>query len=487
MYKAFAVFLILAISIFAVELRLDCSERRVAHADEGEQALCYIKLYQTNSYKYSPEGAHGGILYYWAYFIKKTESLFRSPNHEISSLRKTLLPIFLLSILAFFALKSQVNFACISIAIAGWSVSALSILYSLYFVQEIFFCLFVFLAMSYLYLAITRQKLGDFIALGLACGLAQSSKETFVIVLFALLIPSIILAYKSKLKLNYSLAKKAGISFALALLVYITLYSSFGTNPKGIVDGIASYLHFFEKSQSEIHSKEFLYYTKILFFQKSQGVYFGEFAITIFALLGALIGYIKREKIINYISSFCVIYFLILSLISYKTPWLLLSLIMPMCVLFGYAFSVGILHKNKAIKCLSFIVLVLTLHIKTNSSILATQRFAMDPRNPFIYVHTVGDLKNFLSRIEQIKTQNPEASISFDMKNSPFPIPYYLIKYKNISYNDIAKLKNAQVIVTDNPELKDNFDSENYQEEFYGLRENLIIYLYIEKILLRKL
>ncbi len=346
MYRAFAVFAILLIAVFAIKLRVESSSARLAHADEGEQAWTFLKLYNTGEYTYSPEGAHGATLYYWAYFTKKIEGAFREPRVEIVDLRLTLVPIFLLSILAFFCLKSQVDFGVLGVGVLAWGVSALSVLYSLYFVQEIFFALGVFLAMSYFYLAISRQKITDFVFLGLACGFAQATKESFVIVLGALFLPCVFLLRYERVKLNVKLLKSVMLSALCGLVVYAIFYSSFGANPRGIVDGIVSYLHFFDKAQGVEHSKDFLYYARILFLQKSQGVYFGECAISIFAIIGAILGFIKRHSLMKFIASFCFMYFLILSLIPYKTPWLLLSLIMPMCILFGYAFWEGLKSKN---------------------------------------------------------------------------------------------------------------------------------------------
>ncbi len=117
----------------------------------------------------------------------------------------------------------------------------------------------------------------------------------------------------------------------------------------------------------------------------------------------------------------------------------------------------------------------------------ACVRFANDARNLFTYVHTTGDAKNLLKRIHQAKELYPEVKVAFDMKNSPFPLPYYLLKYDNIVYDENLENIKAEIVLTDKVEIAENIDNDFYQEELYGLRENLIIYLYIKREIFEKI
>jgi len=460
-------------------------EKRLAHADESEQASTYLKLKLENEYNYNPHGPHGPILYYYTNLFSDIFDI----EDTIENLRKALFPILIFSCLALLLISIKSSFLTGSLAVLFYGLSVISIIYTSYFVHESFFALFTFLFLHTLYFCVQKPSWKNFVLLGFFIGLMQSTKETSVIVFCATLFPFVLLEVKSK----FSVSKNSKYIFATAisaLLVYVAFYSSFGKNWNGVIDGFLSYTHFAEKSSSVAHTKEFFYYFKLFLPFKHGGIYFGEFALFIATIIGIAFSFINKNSYFRFLSIFCMFYITLLSLIDYKTPWLLLSLVLPMCAVSGYGLASLFEKKNFWSKILFFVLLFGTIYWQSKQ-IFLIKRYANDPRNPYIYVHTVGDYKNFLLRMEKAhQIKGDDLKTSFYMRHSPWPSPWYLRQIKGTTYHNRPnkKIKDSHIIITDNT-MQDNlnFDKSLYQEEFYGLRENLILTVYIKKNLFEEI
>lgn len=526
MKKFFAIFLY-AIFIIAMlfsiptafEMRTKNAEIRAVHADEGEQTFTFAKLYQNNDYKYNPEGPHGPVLYYWAKVFLPKE---KAQTYEVQDVRKTLFPIFaitLFSVFGFglFAGKSdKINplamFSTATFATILLMYSSLSMIYSTYFVQETFFALFsLWLAGSFYWLVKSRSIISA-IAFGASFGLLQSAKETSIIVLastFAGLTLLLISQKKEKNSAQIKDIKSLGILKNLnlffvalfsAFLFYAIFYSSFGANWQGIVDGVKSYIHFFQKSGSVAHTKDYFYYIKLLSGQTSEGVFFGETAIFALSILGTIFAFIKKNSFVKYIAGFSWANILILSFIGYKTPWLLLAPITSLVIVSGYALTVLIFFKtskipiwaNLLIKILILIGVSYLLNFQYQIAKNATLKYASAPRNPFLYVHTVKNSERLVRRVKECataaKSLNQEFKVLVLTKNSPWPLPWQLIRVDGVQFssnqsdaNDASKY--TIVIFDDEFEgtFKNKFPEQNWVEEYFGLRENLLLHSFTNR------
>lgn len=348
-------------------------------------------------------------------------------------------------------------------------------------------------------------------------------------------------------------ARRLSVLSGLALVgfaaIFCPFYSSFGENPSGMLDAFLSYGHFADKSQSAEHAQGALYYLKLLTLQKSEGVWFGELpvfalflasaaAAAFFALRGKLScerlklpwqgpgkrasgtsaqkfagGARKPERaplkgtkaqsvrecarteipdiiFVLYMGLTAAINVLELSAVSYKTPWLLLAPLTLMCAVAGWG-AAKILFKKRSWLALALLAgVLLLLWWQTGLSKMAAGRFHTDPRNPFLYSHTVADFANLVKRIEncsKFSEYGIDMPVAFATKNSPWPAPWFLRKYRNVGFwnSDIPKnLEIFEIVVCDSPfedEVSKRLEGKGYVSEYFGLRKNLILRAWVKK------
>lgn len=502
----------------ACDMRLYNLENRALHADESEQSFTFAGLYFNGEYKYNANGPHGPVLYY--YPLKFVDKSF-DETLDTRLLRRTLLPIFLATCaLAFFAMLTRANsdkrelfiksnpalgrLAGGVFAALFLGLSSLSQIYSTYFIQEPFFALFSLLLCLASFAFIKGPGALSALAVGLCAGLLQSAKETSIIVFAAIVgawIFSLLNLKNPAPQLKALLSKNSALYAAAALagflLVYCLFYSSFFSNPAGVLDGIKSYAHFFGKSVSEVHTKGFGYYFGLLAGFKSQGAIFGETAIFALAIAGSVLAYLRKNDFIKFISAFGWLNVLALSLIGYKTPWLLLAPVTALALPAGYAVSAAIFSviglKNKffaaAVKiCLLACVLAL-FNLQYKEAKNASRDYASDPRNPFLYVHTLKSQEGLVKRIyDCAKVRGDKFKALCLSKNSPWPLPWQTLKLDAVEYlKDIPANfapENFDIVIFDSnfdAPLSAAFPEDEWIGEFFGLRENLLLRVYVKR------
>ncbi len=510
---------ILAIILFVVAVTscffgsLYNIENRAIHADEAEQATTFLKLYRDGEYKYNPNGPHGPTLYYWALLAENITEKASPEKVEISQLRKLQLPILALAILSFFLLSAEFGLVASFCAAAMFASTGLAQIYGAYFVQEIIFAVAIFLSATFAWRFIKHNTALNALLLGVSAGLAQATKETSVIAFASIFLAAIILClfdFKTRKNIKNIFSKSSlqicALAFSTFALVVALFYSSFGENPVGIFDAFKSYfIHFFDKASMPEHSAGTLFYIKLLFVQKSSGAYFGEIIITIFALLGTILAAIKfaicaddksRQSATTafFFALASLINIVILCCISYKTPWLLLSPMMMMCVPAGY--FIGEVFKLQKVFALAFAAIIAgAMYYQYTLTHNAVQRFNSDPRNPFIYSHTVSDEKNLYSRLldcVKFSSYKNDIPIAFVGKVSPWPLPWQLRNQPNVGFWQSApkNINDFDVVIADAftlPEVVKSIDTKQYSTDLFGLRKNTILTVFIKKDIFEKI
>ncbi len=494
-------------------------ENRAIHADESEQASTFLKLYRDGEYRYNPNGPHGPTLYYWANTVEKLTNCTAPETLQIERLRKIMLVMSVIAVVSFLMILPDMSLCACLLSSAVFVCTSLAQIYGAYFVQEIIFAEGVFLSTLWTFKFLNRQNIINAVMFGLSAAIAQASKETSVIAFASIFIALAFLAIidktsRAQLRNLTKSLKKCVLALAAFCAVVTLAYSSFGENPKGIIDVFRSYYtHFFDKAGMQEHSADALFYIKLLFIQKSAGAYFGEILITLLAVVGsatAFSSYLNRTKTSSIWAdksnedknSLIVIFFVvcavanifILSLIKYKTPWLILSPMMLLCVPAGFALSKVVeMRPIKAIPLLLLMSVAFFYQKKLTDN--AVVRFNSDPRNPFIYSHTVSDEKNLFERLKQCiefsKYKN-DIPIAFVGKVSPWPLPWQLRNQNNVGYwtNTPENINDFDVVITDAFSLADvlkKLDTKQYSSDLFGLRKNTILTVFIKKDIFEKI
>ena len=115
-------------------------------------------------------------------------------------------------------------------------------------------------------------------------------------------------------------------------------------------------------------------------------------------------------------------------------------------------------------------------------------RFNSDPRNPFIFSHTVSDENNLLNRILECAKYSEYGSdipVAFVGKVSPWPLPWQLRRFPNAGYWNSApeNLRQFEVVMADVFTVRDVAQNlgKGYVSDLFGLRKNTIITLFIKR------
>ncbi len=494
----FAILLLSVSLIFGFSGILNNLQNRAIHADESEQASTFLKLYETGEYKYNPNGPHGPTLYYWANCALKLTGNQPADSIEMKSLRMAMLPIMIMAIALIFMLTADIGLCACMCSASAFISTSLAQIYGTYFVQEIIFAVFIFATTASAWRFIKAPSIKNAIWLGLTAGFAQATKETSVIAYVSIILSILITALvnvgiKNKLKecSFKNFAKQIGICAVVFIVVCCAWYSSFGSNWQGIVDAFKSYyIHFFDKAGNSNHAGETLFYVKLLLVQKSQGAYFGEAFFSALALIGFVISIFNARKntcdaCVMFFGANAIITIIILSSITYKTPWLILSPVMLFSVCAGYAlYKIFSMPVKFSIPVIAILVGIYWYYQYPNTN-MAVKRFHSDSRNPFIYAHTVADaqrLHEFIVKASEFSKYKKQMPVAFvcNASVSPWPMPWLLRNLENTGYyNNIPEnIKIFEIIAFDSHsaiEVSKKINLDEYNGDIFGLRDGTTI------------
>ena len=136
------------------------------------------------------------------------------------------------------------------------------------------------------------------------------------------------------------------LALAVAALVAVLFYSSFLTNPRGPLDSLLAFRHYFDRSGGDgsaaLHQQPWYYYLKLLCYTKNApGPWWSEGLILALAAVGITASVRGRvpAPIHPDLAFFLALYTLALTaafaLIPYKTPWNLLGFLHGMILMAG--------------------------------------------------------------------------------------------------------------------------------------------------------
>ncbi len=223
------------------------------------------------------------------------------------------------------------------------------------------------------------------------------------------------------------------ISAASALIfVYLSIlfFSSFFTYAEGIGKAFEAYA-IWTKTGNKDHT---------------QNGYFGylkwgmkvEAPILIISALGILISLLKgRHRVAMFTGLWGLGLFLAYTIIPYKTPWLALSYLLPLCIIAGYA--IGELYAAKDIRLR---VLAAALAI-SGFSLLGYQTYQHnfirydDDEMPYVYAHTRRGFLDLIREIEHYSEKSGKGKAATINIVSPdyWPMTWYLVGYSQANFH----------------------------------------------------
>ncbi|HYH85589.1 MAG TPA: flippase activity-associated protein Agl23 [Pyrinomonadaceae bacterium] len=439
----------IVILMVATALRVNALDLKPMHHDEGVNGFFLTNLLQQGAYRYDPNNYHGPTLYYLSI---PAVALFGLTTFAV----RFVTALFGVGVVwLVLALRRRVGSVGALTAAALVAVSPGCVYYSRYFIHEI---PFVFFTLGLVVAALRFYETGATHYLLLASASAAmlfATKETAFISVGTLALAGCVawlwvkwrgdgrgkrrdggggFAESGLSKFGASAQAQAVVAGAVVLFVaiWVIFYSSFFTNWQGVVDSFKAFAVWKQTGMSEFHGKPLGTYVNWLWQEEAP--------ILILAAVGSCVALFERRK--NRFAIFAGAWgFGLLAaytLISYKTPWLMLSFVVPLAIAGGYAVqALGRLGPFGA-KGLApaLAVAAVALAVCTYQTRVLNFREYDNDAYIYVYSHTRRDAHRMLSEIERLAEATGRGKDTGMTVASPeyWPLPWYLREYKGVGY-----------------------------------------------------
>lgn len=454
-WSIICVVLILAATVGALALRLPQLKQRPMHGDEAVHAFKFGELLEDGFYDYDPYEYHGPTLNYFTLIPAWAARAQKYADLSETTLR--IVPVFfgVLLILLLLPMVDGLGRAGSVFAAVLTAISPAMVYYSRYYIQEMLLVCFTFgvIASGYRY---TRSKSIKWAILtGIFLGLMNATKETCIIaygsIVLALVLTLFMSGRQSDPVLNPIKAIKPCHLFAAlvaAAVVSALFFSSFLSNPTGILDSVRTYTTYFDRAgQNQLHNHPWYYYLKMLLYYKyGPGPFWGfwsEALIVILAGVGFVIAIRGKGlggvniHLLRFIAFYTLAMTVVYSVIPYKTPWCLLGFLHGMILLGGVG-AVALIKLIPNIRAKVFISILLIAggaHL-ARQAYLSNYKYYADSRNPYVYAHPTTDVFTITERVEELAKVNPDG-LSMPIQvicpgGDYWPLPWYFRRFEKV-------------------------------------------------------
>lgn len=437
-------------------LRLLWLDVRPLHHDEGVNGWFLVRLLDGYRYEYDPEQFHGPFLYFfgapWTLLLGMGETVLRLPV----ALASASLPLLLLP------LRSRMGMPAVTAAAWLLAVSPTLVYYGRDLIHETYLVVLTLalVAAASRWLEGGRER--DLLLAALALGLMLTVKETAVLTLAVFAAAGLaawLAAGRGRLDLPLPSGRGGGASRTLALVLlalavpYVLLYTSFFTHPAGLVDSFRAYLPWTEKGfEGSGHEKPWDYFLRLLL------------AFEAPALAAAALGSAMAVRRRDPFGIFCAAWWLgqlaAYSAIPYKTPWLVMNVVLPLALGAGMLFrQLGPLP-GRARAVLATACLLAVAWTGWRAVDVSFRRYD-DEGLGLVYVQSPRELRDLIALIEEAAARSGEGkgiAIRFYTANR-WPLPWYLRDYTNVLWGEeIPGDPSGDVLVCD-PTLEEELRS----------------------------
>jgi len=430
----------LAILLLAAVLRLWALDIKPPHFDEGVNGWFADQMTRTGYYRYDPTNYHGP-LHFYAVFLSQTLG-----GRNLWALRLPAILSSLLAIWAILRLGKYIGQAASRFAALALAVSPAFVFYGRYSIHEswlLFFCILLLWAVFGLWREGHRRYLA--MAVGAITGMILT-KETYILHVGSFALAGLVLAgwqlvFPSRppapLARQEWKWKDMLCLLGLAAIVIVFFYS--GTFRdfralKGLVDTYAAW--FSTGVEAAGHEKKDYDFGPLNFYWVALMARY-EWP----ALLGfvACFRYVfSSDARIRYTAIMGGGVLLAYSLVPYKTPWCIISVIWPFPLILGaWLWPQGV-QTHRRLRLIASIILL-------TASLIASIRLNFfhftDENEPYVYVQTHQDVSVLTEPLAQKAKADPTFlhSRGVILLDSYYPLPWIFGDYTAIGYYDTAK------------------------------------------------
>ncbi|HEX5719052.1 MAG TPA: flippase activity-associated protein Agl23, partial [Thermoanaerobaculia bacterium] len=276
-------------------------------------------------------------------------------------------------------------------------------------------------------------------------------------------------------------SRRTWILVALALVVpYILLYTSFFTNPAGLVDSFRSYLPWTEKGfEGSGHEKPWSYFLRLLALFEPLALAGG--------VLGSAVTLLSRNRFGLFVTVAWLAQLAAYSAIPYKTPWLAMNVVLLLALSAGTLFGeLGRRPLSGAVRAAITAAGLLAVTWSASRAVEVSFLRYDDESLGLVYVQTNRDLRDLMALIEGAAERSPQGTglaIRFYTGNR-WPLPWYLRDYTAVLYaKDVPKDPEGDVLICEPGQEQDlrRRLRGKYLRRHYTLRHKVELVVYVSE------
>jgi uncharacterized protein (TIGR03663 family) len=466
-------------------LRMSDLGLKPLHGDEGVNGLFLLSLFREGIYRYNPANYHGPSLYYFALVSSSINHLL-SGKEGPSTLAIRMVPVVfgigLIGLLLTFRGRLGDMGTLTAAGLVAFSPGMVYL--SRDFIHETLLGFFTLWLVVW-GLRFWDTKKSNHLLLGsLAASLMICTKETAPISLFALTVAAAIALVWVRQYRDLSAAEFGGwarltwlavASFALFLTCSFLFFSSFfGNYPQGVRDAVTTYTYWTRTGMTQQTAP---WYTYVLWLLREEAPIF------ILSAIGTGMALVQRR---NRFAVFAGIWAFVLlaaySVIPYKTPWVMLNMIVPMSIVSGAGVQgfrdyFAEHHGGKLTQLFPVALSVVALAICFYQSVQLSFFHYDDDRYVYPYAQTRRGVLNHLAGVRG-GNQTHVAMLTPDY----WPLPWYLRDYRNVAYFGKVTPTDSPIVVgslSQIVELQSLLAGRYQLEGWYPLRPGVDLVLYV--------
>lgn len=270
---------------------------------------------------------------------------------------------------------------------------------------------------------------------------------------------------------------------AIVVFIYVGVlfFSSFFTNPEGVIDWFRAYA-VWTKAGTKDHTQNGMW----AYLKWGMKV---ESPILVLSAIGTLIALIKaRHRFAIFTGFWAFGMFAAYTIIPYKTPWLMLSFILPMCIIAGYAVGEMLRARDIVVKLLGGMIAAMA------TGILCYQTYDLnfvkydDEDMVYVYAHTKREFHDLIKQIEHYAEKSGKGKdVTVEVVSQDYwSMPWYLNDYPHAGFHGkFVDANTAEMIVIKKDE-QDAEAIERYSAHYkyvgtYPLRPGVDLRLLVRK------
>ena len=439
MKKGLIIIAWIVVLALAAALRFYGIADRPLHADEATGARITARMMETDDYRFDPTHYHGPTLGMLGGLAASATGSSGWRDLEVGPLRGLTAVAGLLLVALPGLARRRFGDGPMLLAALFLATSPVLVYFSRMYIHEMLLAMFAGLALW----QATGTRLRWLAGLGV--GLMFATKSTFAFSMIAWSgAAAVVYLIEMRGRPDFralwkSCGRDALIAGGIAVVVGFAFYTQGFRHWQGAVDAVRTY---FIYETVAGHDKPFGWYAWLMLWPEMRGGFrWGEPVLGLVALVALACSLRPRGMprhsafAVRFLALSAVFHWLIYSLISYKTPWLMVLPWAHIALMAGFA----LLHPALARRGVQ-IAAVMLLLVVAGSQFLQTQRssfrYASDARNPLAYPASSTDLNTLESWIHRIdaaadfQSIEPIAVIGGDY----WPLPWYLRRHQHVGY-----------------------------------------------------